>query len=228
MELTLLLAYAYLVGSVPTAYIIAKVVRGIDIRRFGSGNVGGSNLARHVGKRWVVPLGLFEIGVKGASPTLLGHYAFGYEISSWPLVTAALLAVAGHNWPVWLKFTGGRGVAVALGVFLALSPTMLLVFGVLTCVGWLVFRNTALWTAVALVVMPVANILLDGPAEITGLTAALAVIMAVKRLLGNGAPESDEPLPRVLLYRLLYDRDVRDYREWVTRTPMKAHGDRSS
>lgn len=227
MELTLLLAYAYLIGSIPTAYLIARWVRGIDIRRFGSGNVGGSNLMRHVGKRWVVPLGLFEVGVKGASPALVGQHVFGYDMPSWPLVTASLLAVAGHNWPVWLKFTGGRGVAVALGVLLAMSTPMLLLFGTLTLAGWVLFRNTALWTAVALVLMPVVNVLIDGLPEITGLTAALAVVMAVKRLLGNGAPDSDESLPRVLLYRLLYDRDVRDYADWVKRTPMEAHGDRA-
>ena len=74
MELAVLYAYSYLIGAVPTAYIIGKLVRGIDIREFGSGNAGGSNVFYSVGKSWTIPLGLFEVFVKGGSPVWIGLY----------------------------------------------------------------------------------------------------------------------------------------------------------
>ena len=92
MDLVWLYFYSYLIGSVPTAYIICKVVKGVDIRKIGSGNVGASNLYQIAGKRWLVPLGLFELFVKGGSSIWIGHYLIGLDRSSmslmaWPETT---------------------------------------------------------------------------------------------------------------------------------------------
>ena len=130
MELALLYLYSYLIGSVPTAYIIGRLVKGIDIRHYGSGNVGGTNVFFHVGKWWIVPHGLFEIFVKGASPIWIGillldlevegpagswtiNYVFGFDRTSAALAGASLLSIVGHNWSVFLKFQGGPGLQAA-------------------------------------------------------------------------------------------------------------------
>ena len=89
---------AYLLGGVPTAFVLGKLVKGVDIRGYGSGNVGGSNVFYHVGKRWGVLVGVLEILFKGALPVYIGHYALGLERSSPLLIGAPLLAIAGRNW----------------------------------------------------------------------------------------------------------------------------------
>ncbi len=81
MDLAGLYALSYLLGSVPTAYLIGRLAKGVDIRQFGSGNVGGSNLYRQAGKKWVVLLSTFEIFVKGAMPIWVGRYVLDLELS---------------------------------------------------------------------------------------------------------------------------------------------------
>ena len=125
MEFALLYLYSYLVGSIPTAYVLGRLVKGIDIREYGSGNVGASNVFQHVGRWWALFLGAFEVFVKGASPVWLGivlldipvqgpagswtiNYLLGFDRSSAALAMASLLSIAGHNWSIFLKFQGGR------------------------------------------------------------------------------------------------------------------------
>ncbi len=112
------IAAGYLVGSIPIGLVIGRVARGIDIREFGSGKIGFTNVVRTVSTRWgiVALLGDFA---KGAAPVVLARF-----ISDEPFVAmAAGLAVAiGHDWPVFASFRGGRGVAASFGVVLALNP----------------------------------------------------------------------------------------------------------
>ncbi|MFQ5860153.1 MAG: glycerol-3-phosphate acyltransferase [Dehalococcoidia bacterium] len=220
--LALLLLYAYLIGSVPTAYIIGRLVKGIDIRQVGSGTVGGSNVWFHVGKLWVVPLGLFEIFVKGASPVWIGHYALGYELPSVPLVAAGLLSVVGHNWSLFLRFAGGRGIAPMVGVLFALAPWLLAAFVLVAVAGWVLTRSAALWVIISLALLPLWSLLLSllrGQTwVILWFSLVLLGIVILKRLLANwSAPPAGLPWARVLLYRLLYDRDTRARDEWVYR-----------
>ena len=95
MEIAGLYIASYLLGSLPTAYLIGKLVKGVDIRNYGSGNVGGSNVLHHFGKRWSVPLELFDILVKGALPVWIGLYVLGLERSSALLVVGALAGRSG-------------------------------------------------------------------------------------------------------------------------------------
>ena len=88
MDIAALYLVSYLVGAVPTAYIIGRLVKGLDLRTHGSGNVGAANLLYHVGKGWVVPLGLVEVLVKGASPIWVGQHLLGLDRASglfWPI-----------------------------------------------------------------------------------------------------------------------------------------------
>lgn len=222
VEIVGLYLFAYLTGSVPTAYLIARAVKGIDIRCYGSGNVGGTNLVRNVGKWWLIPLALFEVLIKGASPVVIGQYLLGMERGSAELVIAPLLAVAGHNWSIFLKFQGGRGLAVAGGTLLALSPLILAGFLVVFPVGWLITRSSGVWTLLALALLPLWSVIADEPSAITWYCVGILVLIALKRLLSNWTPlPPDLPRTRVLFNRLLLDRDVGDRSEWVSRVPEK-------
>ena len=111
-------AIGYLVGSIPTGLIVGRVARGIDIREFGSGKTGFTNVVRTVGARWGV-VALAGDLAKGALPVVIALL-----ISDEPYVrmTAGLAAAIGHDWPVFAGFQGGRGVATSFGAALAMSP----------------------------------------------------------------------------------------------------------
>jgi glycerol-3-phosphate acyltransferase PlsY len=223
VEMVGLYLYAYLIGSVPTAYLIARLVKGIDIRRYGSGNVGGTNLVQHVGKWWLVPLGLFEVFIKGGSPVVIGQYLLGLERGSVELIITPLLAVAGHNWSIFLKFQGGRGLAVAGGTLLVLSPLVLAGFLAVFAMGWMVTRSSGVWTLLALALLPLWSVIAREPSAIAWYCVGILALIVSKRLLSNWTPlPPDLPRARVLLNRLLLDRDVSDRSQWVSRVPEKA------
>ena len=113
-----LVVSAYLVGSIPSAYLIGRLIAGIDIREYGSGNVGASNVSVHVGKKWVVPIALFDVFAKGFLPVYAGGSML-LDLGSTTQAIAALAAMCGHNWPIFLKFSGGRGISVGIGSIVA-------------------------------------------------------------------------------------------------------------
>ena len=222
MELAALYIYAYLVGSVPTAYIIGRLVKGIDIRQYGSGNVGGTNVFYSVGRVWVVPLGLFEILVKGASPIWIGMYILDMERSSVALIGAPLIAIAGHNWSVFLKFTGGRGMVVAIGALFALAHRELIVFVAVALAGWAIFRSSGIWAYVALLLLPLWSLLFKEPIAVTWLCLGILGLVTAKRLTSNWSPLPEGmPKKAVFFNRLLKDRDVSLREDWLSRSPKK-------
>ena len=215
------MAYGYLVGSIPTAYLVARWAKGIDIRRYGSGNVGASNIGRNVGKGYFVLVGAFDILVKGAGSVGLAR-ALGLDLEYQAL--AALLAVVGHNWSVYLRFSGGRALSVVIGSLLVLAwKEMLALLGVFL-LGWLLFRSTALWYGIALVLLPVWALVLREPAPVVLYCAALLAASALKRLTSN--PGTAPPGLRwrdVAITRLLYDRDTPSTGDWLWRKPEDTH-----
>ena len=219
MELFGIYIFAYVVGSLPTAHVIAKLVKGVDLRRSGSGNVGGSNLYQIAGAKWFGFLLVFDLLVKGAAPVWIGRHFLGLEQSPELLVVVPLLAVAGNNWSVFLGFQGGRGVAVALGTLLGLSPLVLAAFFPVGLVGWALTRNSGLWVLVSLLLLPLWAYLSPGPPALVWFTGALAGMMILKRILTNQmAFPQGVPVRSVLLNRLILDRDTRDRASWVHRT----------
>ena len=113
------LAASYLVGAIPTSYLVGRTFRGIDLREHGSRNLGATNLYRVMGWKFAVPVGLFDVA-KGVVPTAL----FGPQASTsrYFALACGLTAVLGHVFSVFVRFKGGKGVATAAGVVLALSP----------------------------------------------------------------------------------------------------------
>lgn len=227
MDLAGLYIFSYLMGAVPTAYLIVKLAKGVDIRSYGSGNVGGSNLFYHVGKRWLPPLGIFDILVKGAVPVWIGQYVLGLEQSPLLLTVAPLLAVVGHNWSPYLGFQGGRGVAVASGSLLAIAPLLLTAFVAVAVGGWFVTRASGVWVLISLLLLPLWMMLLpmwgfigSDRYVISWYCICLLALVVVKRLLSNWTPLYEGlPKKRVLFNRLFRDRDVDSHGDWVRRTP---------
>jgi len=126
---------AYLLGSIPTGYLVGKA-KGIDVRKAGSGNIGATNAFRILGKR----AGIFVLvvdGLKGWAavawvPGLIHQFwdarsVWDAQTLQWLEIIASILVILGHNYPCWLKFKGGKGIATTAGVFLALAPWALLV-----------------------------------------------------------------------------------------------------
>ncbi len=111
-------AFAYLVGSVPTAYWYAKYFHGIDIRQHGSGNVGATNSLRVLGKKAGIIVLIFDL-LKGLLPVLIARY-LGFSEEQTFLV--GIVSILGHIWSVFANFKGGKGIATSLGVILAVAP----------------------------------------------------------------------------------------------------------
>ncbi len=162
MKLTVsVLAISYLLGSIPFGYLLVRLVRKEDIRALGSGNIGATNVARSGAKGLGVLTLLLDLSKGLAAVLLARHFAPG--ASGYPpdlAVDAAVAAVIGHVFPVWLRFRGGKGVATALGVFLGLAPVVALaalaVFALLVAVT----RIVSLASIVAAAALPVCAMLL--------------------------------------------------------------------
>jgi glycerol-3-phosphate acyltransferase PlsY len=113
---------AYLLGATPTSYIAGKVGRGIDLREHGSRNLGATNVYRILGWKYAIPVALFDIA-KGAVPVLLAPDT----LYRWLPLAAGGAAVLGHMFSPYVRFKGGKGVATAAGMFLALAPLAILI-----------------------------------------------------------------------------------------------------
>ena len=117
---------AYVVGATPTSYLAGRLVRGIDLRDHGSKNLGATNVYRILGWKYAIPVGLIDIA-KGALVVLLFPRWAGPDAPTWLPVAVGGAAVLGHMFSPYVRFKGGKGVATAAGVFLALAPVAVVV-----------------------------------------------------------------------------------------------------
>jgi acyl phosphate:glycerol-3-phosphate acyltransferase len=180
---------AYLLGSIPFGYLLVKTFRGEDIRLSGSGNIGATNVARSGAKGLGAATLLLDM-LKGLLAVWLAAVlarskfnpcvAMGgfYCDSTRLMATAALFAVLGHIFPVWLKFKGGKGVATALGVFALLFPLAVLVSLAIFIIVLVLTRYVSLGSILAALAFPVAAYFLYHP-DWTSLALAAAVSAAV-------------------------------------------------
>ena len=226
MEIAGLYVVAFLLGSVPTAYILGRVVKGIDIRRYGSGNVGGGNVIQHVGRKWFVPQMISDALVKGAGSIWFSVYVVGIDWNSPLLIGPPLLVLMGNNWSPFLKMQGGRGLGVAAGTLVAFSPAILGVVLVIYFGGYLLSKEAGIWALVALLSLPVMALLFPATLKMTDGTALVWYCLGVlglvvlKRLSSNWMPlPNDVSRKRVFFNRLFRDRDVDDRDQWIERMP---------
>jgi glycerol-3-phosphate acyltransferase PlsY len=175
---------AYLLGSVPFAAVAARI-KGVDLRRQGSGNLGATNAIRVLGPAIGIPVLLADI-LKGLLGATLIPSSLAVTDPGWVLASG-VAAILGHVWPIFLAFRGGKGVATAAGVFLGLAPAatgvaLALFVGVL-----LAGRYVSLASMVAAVGLPVALALTDAPrlVLVAGIAVALLVLVKHRSNLGR-------------------------------------------
>jgi len=146
----------YLLGSIPSAYIATRLVTGKDIRQMGGGNVGGLNVHREVGFWPAAAVGIFDVS-KGAATVAIAFWLL--DLSPLFVLLAGLAALIGHNWMVWLKFTGGKGMGVTIGALAVSLPAygywqgLLIFFGIIL-IPFVITRNVALSIFFGLLSLP--------------------------------------------------------------------------
>lgn len=138
------LVTAYLLGSIPTAVIISKRIKRMDIRNFGDGNMGAVNIFHEIGHKFGVMVGILDIA-KGALSILLA-YILGLHLG-WQIL-AGILVILGHDFPVFASFKGGQGAATSFGTMLVLFPVPILIALIPCCIVFLIKRN---WIMVAII-----------------------------------------------------------------------------
>jgi len=167
---------AYLLGSIPFGYLIVRWQKGIDIRTTGSGGTGATNVMRN-------------LGIAGFAATFVLDFAKGYAAiwitsrltggdPNW-IAAAAVAAIAGHIFPVWLRFHGGKGVATGVGVFVALAPIPMAFVVVIFLVVLATWRYVSLGSIVASAAFPALVYLLNHPATAIVLGAAGAAVLVI-------------------------------------------------
>jgi len=168
----------YLLGSIPFGYLLVRILRGEDVRTTGSGNIGATNVARKSPALGAATL-VLDAG-KGLSAVLLAARFFPGSAAI-PFV-AAFAAVAGHIFPVWLRFKGGKGVATGLGSFLFLTPKAIVLALIVFLIALAVFRFVALASILASASLPISAPLLREVEKPTGITmlSAAAFLVIVK------------------------------------------------
>jgi glycerol-3-phosphate acyltransferase PlsY len=216
LESALFLLGGYLLGSIPTAYLVGKWLGKLDLRRYGSGTVSGSMIYEHVARWAVVPVGLFDMA-KAAIPTWLAlRLGLGMPVAA----ATGLAAVAGHCWPIFLRFTGGRGLGTFMGALLPIFPWGFPWMLLFLAVGWRL-GDSAPWALAGLVTLPLLSYLAGGPAVVAPASGAMLLLALAKRLEANRRP-LPPPGPerrQVILRRLLLDRDIASHSEWIRRKP---------
>lgn len=211
-----LIVGGYLLGSISSTYWIGRWLGRKDLRQYGSGALGGSMAYEHVGRWTVVPIALFDIG-KAALPTWLGlMLGFGEGVAA----AAGLAAAVGHNWSIFLRFRGGRGMATFVGVWLVLYPPAVVWFGALLAIGWRL-GDSGPWLLVSLLTIPLLARLLGGPQIVGPAAGAMILITLAKRVEADGRPWPPLGAERwkVFLRRAFLDRDVASHEEWIRREP---------
>ena len=173
----------YLIGSIPTAYLLVKAVKGIDVRTVGSGNVGATNAGRALG-RWAFFTVLFLDALKGFFP-VYAAYRLGM-VHNMPLLAIASGSgvIVGHAYTVFLRFKGGKGVATGLGVFLALSPVAVFIALLVFVLTVLIWRMISLGSILAAVTMAVSVVFLYQWKALWIFTGLIALFVIIKHI-GN-------------------------------------------
>ncbi|MCL2147708.1 MAG: glycerol-3-phosphate 1-O-acyltransferase PlsY [Synergistaceae bacterium] len=176
-EVAVWIALSYLLGSIPTGFLLVKYYKGIDIRNIGSGNLGANNVRRVMGKEWGIFVAIVDMtkGVIG----LLGAMASGIT-TPWILSTIALAGVLGHNYPVWLNFRGGKGVSTSYGVIALLWPLYSFAIAMMGGVVWYAIMRTTRYASLASVLslftVPFFFLILRAPIAFTVFSLLLALL----------------------------------------------------
>lgn len=171
--LFLVLLAAYLLGSIPSSYVVVRLIAGEDIRRIGSGNPGTMNVRDHIGWKPALIVGAADIG-KGAVAVGVAYWV---GLGHLEAVLAGTMAVAGHDWSIFLRLHGGNGTGTTVGAIMALLPAPGLIAAVLTFVIWRLGATRRLAGLTGLLsVIPIAYVLAAPPTPMLGVAVLVAFL----------------------------------------------------
>lgn len=194
----LLLAGAYLLGSIPFAQVLARL-NGVDLRRVGSGNVGAGNLTRIVGVAWGVAAALLD-GLKGLVPVWLTlHSGLGPGAAG----MIGVSAVVGHNWSIFMRGRSGRGMATAAGLVVALHPALVIWTGGWAVAGWRI--GSGLGGFLGWGLLPIVSIALGRPVTESLVILLLSTVLIGRRMQGN---IGDDMQTASMMRRAVHDNDL--------------------
>jgi len=171
-------AIGYLLGSIPTAYIVSQLRRGIDIRNVGSGNMGAANVMREVGTREGIFVGLFDIA-KGAGAILIAQ---ALNVSELWVFGAGFGALVGHSFPVFAGFRGGRGSAATIGIFLVLAPKATLLTLAVVAIPLFTSRKFTGAIIIGFALLPLFIWFLKGSLMLVRYSLVIDVFMLIRNL----------------------------------------------
>jgi glycerol-3-phosphate acyltransferase PlsY len=174
----------YLLGSIPSAYLSTRLATGKDIRQLGGGNVGGLNVFREVGFRAAAGVAIVDLG-KGMAAVAIAHWSL--HLPPLYVFLAGLGAVMGHNWMVWLKFRGGKGMGPTMGALFIVMPLYgywpgLLIFLGVILIPYIITRNVALSMGIGLLFLPLIVWLGTGSLMATVMAVILGVVILIRFL----------------------------------------------
>jgi glycerol-3-phosphate acyltransferase PlsY len=217
----LLIIAGYLLGSVPASYLAARS-RGIDLRKHGTRQVGGGNLWRTTSRKLGLAIGLFDL-LKGMLMVWVAHLL---GLDPGRQLVVGLAVIVGHNWPVFLRFHGGRGISTLLGIAIVLPvanldeisywPSVIAV-GIVVILT-VILRSSPLPVLIAAASLSLTNWLFGSAVSVVMAFLAIFLVVVIKRLSAQAAGETlDVTTGRLLLNRFLFDRDINNRNAWVDR-----------
>lgn len=178
-KLVLVSVIAYFLGNFATSYLVSKVAAKIDIREYGSGNAGSTNVLRVLGAKAAAVAFLGDV-LKGVAAVLIGRYIAG----NYGEVFAAVFAVIGHNWPIVLKGKGGKGIATTIGIAIPIDPIMVVIIVITGVIVITLTRYVSLASISGVTIFPIAMIITQKPIEYIIMSLILA-FMALYRHKSN-------------------------------------------
>ena len=170
-------AASYLLGSVSFSILIARWVKGIDIRQHGSGNAGATNTLRVLGKGPAAAVFLLDVA-KGIAAVLIGQWLGEGEI--WVPILCGAAAITGHNWPIWFRFKGGKGIATTIGVMATLAFWPALLAGIIAIAAIAITRYVSLGSLIFAALLPVFILVLSMPYELFWVSLLICVYAFIR------------------------------------------------
>ena len=208
----------YLIGAIPISYLLGRFWAKIDIRTYGSRNIGASNLAVHGGKSIGIIAGLMDCLIKGTFTVLFLDVILGMD--PYFLLIASMSLVAGHNWSVFIGLEGGRGIATAFGLLIGFQmwEEILVLTVILGIIGRLIlYKDSGFWCFISFGLLPLLCFAFQEQTHIIVFSVLLGVMLISKRLMSNGDIIRKGSVKSTLLCRLVFDRDILSKTSWLER-----------
>jgi len=187
----------YLLGSIPTAYIVSRMRKGVDIRNVGSRNMGAANVMRQIGAHEGVLVGIVDVA-KGAGAILIAR---ALNVSEFWVFGAGFAALVGHNFPVFARFRGGRGSATIIGIFFVLAPEAMLVTLALVAIPFFTTRKFMAALFIGFGLLPLFIWLLEGSLMLVRYVLVIDLFMLVRNL-----PDLRQVLAKGIMKDIIHDR----------------------